>query len=59
MSEAEIPLDEEDPQEIVHWFDQRPLQLSPMQVSAAVAGAFMLGALATIGALAVAGRLRD
>jgi len=59
MSEAEIPLDEEDPQEIVHWFDQRPLQLSPMQVSAAVAGAFVLGALATIGALAVAGRLRD
>ena len=59
MSEAEIPLDEDDPREIVHWFDRPPLHLSPLQVSAAVGGAFVLGALATIGALALAGRLRD
>jgi len=59
MSEAEILVDDEDPREIVHWFDRPPVQLSPVQISAAVAGAFVLGALAAIGALALAGQLRD
>ena len=58
MTDAEIPIEDEDPQEIVHWFDRPPVTLSPVEATAAVLGAFTLGVFATIGLLAVTGHLK-
>ncbi len=57
--ETYIELDEDQPQEIVHWFDRRPVIVTPAQASAALAGAFALGLLSAVGLLALTGRLRD
>ncbi len=59
MYEAEIPLEDENTPEIVHWFERPPMHLSPLQAAAVASSAFVLGALATVGALALMGRLRD
>lgn len=59
MYADEIPLEDENTPEIVHWFDRPPMHLSPIQLSAAVAGAFILGAATTVALLALGGRLRD
>ena len=39
--------------ELVHWMEPRPPSLGPTGVSLATAGAFALGALATVGVLAL------
>ena len=57
--EAFIDLEDDEPQEIVHWFEQPPLTLTPAQAAGAVITAFGIGALATVGFLALIGRLRD
>ena len=56
--EAFIDLEEDEPQEIVHWFDQPPVTLSPSQAAGVVVAAFGLGALTAVGILALTGRLR-
>jgi len=58
MSEAEIQDLEEDRGEIVHWFDRPPVSVSPLEAGAALFGAFALGALSTVGLLAITGHLR-
>jgi hypothetical protein len=46
-------VDETDP-EIVHWMEPKRLALGPGAASAAAAGAFALGVVATLAALALA-----
>ena len=59
MAEAEVHQDEEDPQELVHWFDRPPVELNGLEMASVVATAFVAGAAAAIGVLAITGRLRD
>lgn len=40
--------------ELVHWMEPRPLSLGPTGISLATAGAFALGALTTLGVMALA-----
>ena len=49
-------LDEEPTRSVVRWMDRPPLQLGPAAISTAVAGAFLLGAVAAFGAMALSGR---
>jgi len=44
---------------VVHWMDQRPMTLSAPALAGALVGAFVLGALATAGALAVIRSLQE
>jgi hypothetical protein len=39
--------------EVVHWMEPRPMSVGPAGVSMAAAGAFALGALATVAVLAM------
>lgn len=39
--------------ELVHWMEPRPLSFGPTGISLATAGAFALGALATLSVLAM------
>jgi hypothetical protein len=39
--------------ELVHWMERKPLAVGPAAVSAAVAGAFVLGAVTAVVALAL------
>jgi hypothetical protein len=39
--------------ELVHWMGKKPLTVGPAGISAAAAGAFALGALVTLAALAL------
>ena len=57
MTEAEIPLEEDNP-ELVHWFDRPPVTVSVAEATGAMLGAFTLGVFATIGLLAVTGHLK-
>jgi len=50
--ELELEEPDEEP-EIVHWMQPRPLSVGALGLSGAVAGAFVLGAVATVGVLAV------
>lgn len=59
MHEDEVLPDEDDPQEIVHWFDRPPVELNGVEMATVIATAFAAGAAATIGILAIMGRLRD
>ena len=52
-------LPDEEPGELVHWYDGRPLQAPIGVVTGSVIAAFALGALAVVAALALVGRLRD
>lgn len=58
MTEAEVH-QEEDDQEIVHWFDRPPVELNGAEMAGVIATAFVAGAAAAIGVLAITGRLRD
>ena len=58
MSEVEVH-QEEDDQELVHWFDRPPVELNGAEMAAVIASAFAAGALAAVGLLALTGRLRD
>lgn len=58
MTEAEVHQDEEDPQELVHWFDRPPVELNGAEMAGVIATAFAAGAAAAIGILAMTGRLR-
>jgi hypothetical protein len=58
MVEEEVLPAEEDPREIVHWFDRPPVAASSAELSGLLALAFAAGAAAAIGLLAVTGRLR-
>lgn len=59
MLEDEVRIDEEDPREIVHWFDRAPIAPTGADVAALMATAFTAGALAAVGLLLLSGRLRD
>lgn len=56
---VEDNLPDENPGEIVEWYDRRKPVLSAPVASGAILATFTLGALATVGALALMGRLRD
>ena len=45
--------------DIVEWYEARPVTVSTATATGAVIGAFALGALVTVGALALMGRLDD
>ncbi len=49
-------LDEEPTGTVVRWMDRPPMHLSPAALSSAVAGAFLLGAVAAFGVMALSGR---
>jgi hypothetical protein len=51
-------VDEADP-EIVHWMQPKRVALGPGAASAAAAGAFALGVVATLAAIALAHWLQD
>jgi hypothetical protein len=51
-------LEDEPDKEIVHWMDARPLGVSTVGVTTAMAGAFAVGVLSTVGLLFLTGRLR-
>jgi len=55
MSEyLEEDLTQTDDPEIVHWMNPKPLTFGPGAASAGVVGAFALGVVATLSALAIA-----
>jgi hypothetical protein len=58
MADDDI-LVEEDAGELVQWYDGRPLAVPVGVVTGSVIAAFAIGALVTVGVLALAGRLRD
>lgn len=45
--------------DIVEWYEARPLTVSTAAATGAVIGAFALGVLTAVGALALLGRLDD
>lgn len=52
-------LPDETPGKIVQWYEgRRPVMSAPV-ATGSIVGAFILGALATVGALALMGRIRD
>ena len=55
--ESDDILAEPPQKEVVHWMDSRPLTLGVGGVSAAAAGAFVLGVVAAVGVLALLRRL--
>jgi len=59
MLEEEVIVDEEDPREIVHWFDRAPIASTGADAAVLMATAFAAGALAAVGLLLLSGRLRD
>jgi hypothetical protein len=44
--------------EVVHWMNRRPMRVGAAGLSTAVAGAFMLGAVAALGLVLLNGRFR-
>jgi len=42
--------------EVVHWMDRRPLSVGAAGLSGAVAGAFLLGAVAALGLVVLSSR---
>lgn len=45
--------------DIVEWYEARPMTVSTHVATGAIIGAFVLGALTAVGALALMGRLDD
>lgn len=43
--------------EVVHWMDRRPLSIGAAGLSGAVAGAFLLGAVAALGLVVLSTRI--
>ena len=43
--------------EVVHWMDRRPLTIGAAGLSGAVAGAFLLGAVAALGLVVLSSRI--
>ena len=43
--------------EVVHWMDRRPMSVGAAGLSSAVATAFLLGAVAALGLVALSGHL--
>lgn len=58
ITDADALADEAEP-EIVHWYAPRPVRLSPPQALGALTGAFVLGAVTAVAALALSGHLKD
>ena len=50
---------EEGPADIVEWYEARPVTVPLAVATGAIIGAFALGAVAAVGALALMGRLDD
>jgi hypothetical protein len=50
---------EEGPADIVEWYEARPVTVPLAVATGAIIGAFALGAVAAVGALALMGRLED
>lgn len=60
LYDSELYVDEDDGgPDIVEWYEARPLTVSTAAATGAVIGAFVLGALTAVGALALLGRLDD
>jgi hypothetical protein len=38
---------------VVHWMERPPLMVGPLVIGGAITGAFLLGALATLGAMSL------
>ena len=50
---------DEDEGEIVEWYSARPLTVSPAVATGSIIGAFALGVLTAVGALALMGHFDD
>ena len=50
-------LDEPPTRSVVRWMDRPPMSVSPVALSGAVAGAFVLGAAAVLAVMAITGRI--
>jgi len=60
LYDSDLYVDEDDGSpDIVEWYEARPLTVSTAGATGAVIGAFVLGALTAVGALALLGRLDD
>ena len=59
MSAEDTFYTDEDEGEIVEWYDARPVTVSTAVATGSVIGAFALGVLTAVGALALMGRLDD
>ena len=58
MTDAEHAwIDDATDEEIVHWYESRPVTASAAAAGGSIVGAFALGALVAVGALVVMGRL--
>ena len=58
--EAEGSLDDDlDEADIVEWYEARPVTVPAAVATGAIVGAFALGVLTAVGALALMGRLDD
>jgi hypothetical protein len=44
---------------VVHWMERPPLMVAPLAIGGAIAGAFLLGALATLGVMSLIGALNE
>jgi len=52
MTQSHADVLSEPPDEpVVHWMERPPMEVAPVIIGGAIAGAFLLGALATLGAL--------
>ncbi len=60
LYDAEVYADDDlDDADIVEWYEARPVHVSTAVATGAVIGAFALGVLTAVGALALMGRLDD
>lgn len=60
IQDAELYADEDlDEADIVEWYEARPVHVSTPVAAGAIIGAFTLGVLTAVGALALMGRLDD
>ncbi|QQQ19723.1 hypothetical protein JIP62_06440 [Brevundimonas vitis] len=61
MTAEDLIYDEDDLDEadIVEWYEARPVTVSTAVATGSIVAAFALGVLATVGALALMGRLDD
>ena len=59
MDAEEVLIDDEDEADIVEWYEARPVTLPAAVATGAIVGAFALGVLTAVGALALMGRLDD
>ena len=60
IQDAELYADEDlDEADIVEWYEARPVTVPAAVATGAIIGAFALGVLTAVGALALIGRLDD